>query len=239
MRRSTVTDQTKRPRWLRTFGTRERPKAVDGHALWAGPDAWFSIGALAPRRPRLVLLCPKAVPTEWWFTVDLQRDVALVQASYPADRRLSAFLRVVAGPGTAIVFVGDMDPVAIAQYLAARSMLAASDGQHLLYGGMNDAWLAAMRASSKPRQTALRIRLDRDEERLLRHLESAVDLAELLGPSGAALLRSGYKIELEAGLNPTLHGSAVKRWVVRYVRLLAARRRLAARHRLRVVRLRS
>jgi hypothetical protein len=115
-----------------------------------------------------------------------------------------------------------MDPVAIAQYLAAQRMLAAVGGPHLVYGGMNDAWLEAMAESTWP-LARLSIRMGRPEMRLLRVLESEVRMDELLGPGCARLLQSGFKVELEAGLNPAFHGAAHRRWVLGYLRAVAAR----------------
>jgi hypothetical protein len=114
-----------------------------------------------------------------------------------------------------------MDPVAIAQYLAAQRMLTAVGGPHLVYGGMNDAWLEAMAESTWP-LARLSIHMGRPEMRLLRVLESEVRLDELLGPGCARLLQSGFKVELEAGLNPAFHGAVHRRWVLGYLRAVAA-----------------
>jgi hypothetical protein len=120
-----------------------------------------------------------------------------------------------------VVFVGDMDPVAIAQYLAAQRMLTEAGGPRLVYGGMNDAWLAAMAESTWP-LARLSIRMDRPEMQLLRALKAEVSLDDLLGPGCAKLLESGLKVELEAGLNPAFHGDAQRRWVLGYLRTVAA-----------------
>jgi hypothetical protein len=109
-----------------------------------------------------------------------------------------------------------MDPVAIAQFLEAERVLAGA-GARLEYGGMNDAWLKEMGASRWP-LARLSIRMSAPERRLLRVVESKVALDDLIGAGGARLLRSGFKVELEAGLNPAFHGPAHKRWVFRYLR---------------------
>jgi hypothetical protein len=116
-----------------------------------------------------------------------------------------------------------MDPVAVAQYLAARRMLREGNGPELVYGGMNDSWLAAIRRSvrrSLP-EKALRIRLDKAETRLWARLDASMDLEQLLGPEACALLRSGYKVELEAASNPAILKPAHKRWVFSYLRSVA------------------
>jgi hypothetical protein len=125
------------------------------------------------------------------------------------------------GAGIPVLFVGDMDPVAIAQFLAAKQVVASRSSPPLTYGGMNDAWLKAM-AESGWALKRLSIRLSRSEVRLLRALESAVDLDQLVGPECARLLQSGFKVELEAGLNPAFHSTAHIRWVLSYLRALAA-----------------
>ena len=178
------------------------------------------MNALVPPRPRLLLLCPKSVPAEWWFSPALQKEIGFLHAPFPADPRLSSAVRLFGPANPPVLFVGDMDPVAIAQYLAARQMLASPRSPHLLYGGMNDAWLGAMAKSDWP-LARLGIRMSRSEMRLLHALESVVLLEELLGPDCARLLQSGFKVELEAGLNPAFHTAAHKRWVWGYLRAVA------------------
>jgi hypothetical protein len=202
------------------FGTPERPQAVDGHALWADLSGWVSLTALAPRRVDLLLLCPKAVPTEWWYSAELQPGIGFLHVPFPADPRVGGVVRAFGSGRTPLLFVGDIDPVAIAQYLASRDMLAPLTQQPLLYGGMNDAWLAAMAGSQWP-LSQLSIRMGRAERRLLRAVDGAADLDLLVGPESAQMLRSGTKVELEAGLNPAFHGAAHRRWVFGYLRSVA------------------
>jgi hypothetical protein len=179
------------------------------------------VNALIPPRAEFLLLCPKAVPAEWWYSPELQKGVGFLHAPFPADPRLSDAVHLFGLAQAKVLFVGDMDPVAVAQYLAAQRMLAAAGGPQLLYGGMNDAWVAAIGESSWP-LARLSIRMSRSEVRLLHVLESEVRLDTLLGPDCAGLLRSGSKIELEAALNPAFHSAAHKRWVLGYLRSVAA-----------------
>ena len=142
---------------------------------------------------------------------------------YLADPRLAPTLQSLCPSGKPAVFIGDMDPVAVAQYIAAKGMLRASNGPKLLYGGMNDAWLAAIQRSRRRSlpADALRIPLDRAETRLWRRLEAAMDVEQLLGPEACRLVRAGYKVELEAASNPAILQPGHKRWVFGYLRAVA------------------
>jgi hypothetical protein len=179
------------------------------------------VNALVPSRATFLLLCPKSVPAEWWYSPELQKTVGFLHAPFPADPRLSDAVRMFARDPVPVLFVGDMDPVAIAQYLAAQRMFAATGALALAYGGMNDAWLNAMAESTWP-LARLSIRMSASEVRLLRALESATRLEDLIGPDCAALLRRGFKVELEAALNPAFHGPAHKRRLVGNLRDMAA-----------------
>jgi hypothetical protein len=125
----------------------------------------------------------------------------------------------------AAVFVGDMDPFSVVEYIETRRMLLASNGPTLLYGGLDDAWLAAIERSLKRgvRLTRVRIRLSRRETGLLRRIEGAIDLELLVGPRACSMLRSGYKIELEGATNPALYRKGHGRWVFRYLRSMVRR----------------
>jgi hypothetical protein len=64
----------------------------------------------------LLVLCPKRAPLEWWFAgKTVPRDVGIVCALYPTDRRAIALLKKLCR-GVAVVFVGDMDPYGIVLY---------------------------------------------------------------------------------------------------------------------------
>ena len=207
--------------WLSTFGTPDRPRTIDGHALWPGPKEWLVLNALIPAQAAFLLLCPKTVPAEWWYSSGLQKEVGFLYAPFPADPRLTGAVRLFGRAQAKVLFVGDMDPVAVAQYLAAKRMFAADGGPQLVYAGINDAWLAAIGRSRWP-PARLSIRLERPEMRLLRALDSEVRLDALVGPNCASLLRGGSKMELEAGLNPGIHRPSHKRWVLNYLRSVAA-----------------
>jgi hypothetical protein len=208
--------------WLSSFGTPQRPRKVDGHGLWPGPAGWSVAALRAPRRVDYVLVCPKTTPLDWWWAAGPPTGVAAVYSLYLADPRLAPTLRSLCPPGRPAVFIGDLDPVGVAQYLAAKAMLA-SDGITLLYGGINDSWLAAIRRSRRRRGPMgnLCLRLDRAETRLWRRLEAAMDVEQLVGPESCHLLRSGDKLELEAASNPGILRPGHRRWVFRHLRAMA------------------
>jgi hypothetical protein len=189
--------------------------------LWADKSGWLALNVLAPRHCDFLLLCPKAVPPEWWYSTQLHAGIGLLHVPFPADQRVGGVVRALGTGAMPLLFVGDMDPVAIAQYLAARDMLAMAPRRPLRYGGMNDAWLAAM-AESQVSLSRLSIRMDRGERLVLAALDAAVDLDALVGPESAEMLRSGTKVELDAAVNPAIHGPAQRRWIFGYLRSVAA-----------------
>jgi hypothetical protein len=178
------------------------------------------VNALVPSRAAFILLCPKSVSAEWWYSPQLQTAVGFLHAPFPADPRLTDVLRMFGPDQPPVLFLGDMDPVAIAQYLAAQRMFAATGGPELAYGGMSDPWLSAMGDSTWPlaRQS---IRMSAPEVRLLRALESSTRLEDLVGRNGAELLRTGFKVELEAALNPAFHSPAHKRRLLGHLQEVA------------------
>jgi hypothetical protein len=194
----------------------------DGEQLWLGPSDRDGVELLLPRRNSFVLVCPKSQPIHWWASQkSLPRDVAVVCWPHPTDPRARPILEaLIAGSrAAAAVFVGDMDPYAIVQYVETRRVLAGAD-RPVLYGGIDDAWLDAMERKLRPgsRLERLRIRLGTHEVRLLKRLDQAMNLDALVGVRCTSLLRDGYKIELEAATNPTLYDRRHGQWVLRHLR---------------------
>jgi hypothetical protein len=125
-----------------------------------------------------------------------------------------------------LVFVGDLDPPSIVQYVATRAALPAAVRKRLYFGGVDSAWLERMQPALR-RKIALaqiRIPLSASEKRLLRPIEEATDLGALLGASAAAMLRSGFTLELEGATNPGLFSDASTPWVFDLLRAAAKRR---------------
>jgi hypothetical protein len=59
----------------------------------------------------------------------------------------------------------------------------------------------------------LRIPLSRAERTLIRRLETAIDLDRMVGATAAAMLRLGFKLELEGAINPRFHRDSDTRWI--------------------------
>jgi hypothetical protein len=224
--RLSSSSEVTRDSWRSSFGTPQRPRSVDGHALWTAQAGWHVAGFRTPRRVDYVLVCPKMAPLDRWWAARPPRAVAAVYAVHLGDPRLAAVLRSLCPRGSRAVFVGDMDPVGIAPYLAAKAMLRAARGPALLHGGMNHEWLASIRRSLRPPRVSeedLRIPLDKDERRLWQRLETDSAVDQLVGPEACRILRSGYKLELEAASSPEILTSRHKQWVFRYLRSISER----------------
>ena len=210
------------PAVLSSFGTPQRPRRrADGEQLWLGRSALDCLDLRLPRKTSLLVVCPKAQPMTWLCArQSAPRDVAFVCGPHPSERRALPILQAISRSASAAVFVADMDPYAVVQYVETSRMLTGAKGPSLLYGGVDDAWLQAMeRALTQGRHLAqLQVPLSRPEMTLLKKIEQAIDLEHLLGPRSCALLRAGHKIELEGATNPALYGRSHSRWVFRYLR---------------------
>jgi hypothetical protein len=221
---------------LRAFGTPRHPRdAGDGEWLWAAADELHHVGLRLPRKSSLVIVTPKSHWLDWWEADGSLSGVTVVASSRPAEPRGLAVLELVAGRAPAL-FVGDLDPHHLVQFVETRRLMA-TRGLAIAFGGLSDAWWPAMERGIRGGFTLerLRIRLDRSERTLLARIERALDLDDLVGPRAAALLRSGYKIEIEAATNPALYARGHGRRVVRLLRAHAGtpsmrrRRRRSAR----------
>jgi hypothetical protein len=199
----TIRDARAWSRVTSTFGTPRRPRAgPDGYWLWEQAGWPQRIDILRPARTRLVLVCPKREPVGWWVANrTLPADVATFISSTPSDPRGLPLLESLAG-NAPVVFIGDLDPPALAQFVETQRMAAGR--VHVRYGGVNDAWLdhIASGLTGKWRFEHLCIPLAEDERALFAKLEDAIDVAGLVGPRGATLLRGGLKLEVEGATNP-------------------------------------
>ena len=94
-----------------------------------------------------------------------------------------------------LVFLGDMDPVDLLIYAWLRERLAP---RIVSYLGLGDELLASLEMSSTE---SIRIRCTRSERQAVALLNKVFpDYPDRIGDNCAALLRQGYKIELEAML---------------------------------------
>jgi len=206
---------------LSRFGTPHRPKPQDDGYLWLASRRGQRFRIYLPGKPTFLVICPKDVAMEWWSDAKaLAPDVVMACAPFPTDRHAVPILEPLYRRAAATVFVGDLDPFAIVQYVETRRALRDPKGPPLLYGGINDAWLEAIARSLKTGWSLDRIRisLSKSEMRLLALIERALDLEQLLGPRSCEVLRGGHKIELEGAANPQIYPPRHGRWIVEYLR---------------------
>ncbi len=210
-------------RVLARFGSPEKPRrGADGEQLWLGPSESQRIDLRLRRASGLLVVCTKPPLVGWWKDASrLPRDVATLTAPQLTDSTAVAVLSGLCRAGARAVFVGDLDPYALVQYIETRRLLARTAGCALLYGGVDDSWLVAMdRNSSRPSGVDVRIPLSRDELALLRLLEQSVDVGGIVGPRALSVLESGFKVELEGATNPSLYSARHGRWMLRRLRSL-------------------
>jgi hypothetical protein len=211
---------------LSPFGTPARPNRFAEEPLWLGRSAWLRAAVWLPTTPSLVVLSAKRSTVDWWWEGgQVPQDIGLIHTPLPADPRSSQLVGKVLPPKVPVAFVGDLDPFAIVQYVELRR--TAPFRQRLRFGGVDSAWLQAVRPRLRPQVPfeRLRIQLSAEEVRVLRMLEQAVLLERLVGPEAAALLRSGFKIELEGTTNPTLFRNDGKGWAFQLLRRAVTGRR--------------
>ena len=209
---------------LSLFGTPERPRTCDGESLWLGSRGQRSFDVRIPIDPKFLLFCPKSSPLQWWWADPrLPRDIGFICTPWLADPGSASVLAPLYRLAGGAVFVGDLDPIALALYVEARRVAIRMKGPSLQYGGVDDAWLAAMSRSLKARWSiaSLRIRLSKPETALLKRLDNAVDLEQLVGPQACSILRGGYKVEIEGAINPAFYRAGHRRWIFRHLRSVA------------------
>jgi len=139
-------------------------------------------------------------------------------ATLPYVRLIRRELAVVRRP---LSYIGDLDPYSLIVFLTLRVGGIAGEKSRepaldVEYAGINDSWLALCERHRN------RDRLPRDHGRLgvelqmstferesLRWLESLdIDWDAIVGPRSMALLRSGWKLELEGACNPGAYDAA-------------------------------
>jgi hypothetical protein len=125
-----------------------------------------------------------------------------------------------------------MDSFGLVQLVEARRVLREANGPRLVYGGIDDVWLAAMERTLKRgrRLDSISIPLMKHERTLLKRLDRALDLERIVGPRSAALLRSGFKIELEGATNPHLYSDRHGRWIFEHLAARAEKSNAGARN---------
>jgi hypothetical protein len=213
-------------RVLASFGTPARPRRHGDERLWLGPSDRQHVTLSVPGKPSFLVICAKSAPLVWRMADgSMPQDVGAVVAPFPADERAVALFRPLCLQAPASVFLGDLDPFSIVQYVELRRLLLEQTGRPLLYGGVDDAWLASSDRSLKRGLAVERIciALSRSEQSLLKRIERAIDIEQLVGRRSCSLLRSGYKLELEGASNPVAYRKDHGRWVFRRLRALVRR----------------
>jgi hypothetical protein len=207
-------------RVLSRFGTPERPRTYGEDPLWLGRQGQAYDLTLSPA-PTFLVICPKCdVVRGWWSQIALPRDLGSACASFPADPHALSIFRPLYRESVATAFVGDLDPLAIVQYVEIRRALRNPAGPPFLYGGINDVWLEAIRRSLAPqiRFERIRIALSGSEKTMVAQIDDALDLEALVGTQSSEILRGGYKLELEGATNPQIYPPRHTRWIVRHLR---------------------
>src|SRR5262245_41048216 len=121
---------------LSRFGSPARPKVSADEPLWLGPSGWSRVEVWLPPKPSVVVLSPKRSPLDWWLqTGQVPTDVGLIYSPYAADPRVLSLVGRALPPKVAVVFLGDLDPPAIVQYLELQR--AAPFRRRLRFGGLD------------------------------------------------------------------------------------------------------
>jgi hypothetical protein len=107
-----------------------------------------------------------------------------------------------------VVFIGDLDPIDLAMFVKLESVIPPA--VRLIYGGMDDEWLAKEKASRITPDATPYIRMRRTELRLWQALRDAhPSIKTTIGPNSAAFLDSGLSIEIEGAIQPCWHGETM------------------------------
>lgn len=178
--------RTEWARVLSRFGTPERPRTYGEEPLWLGRYGQ-SYDLCLPAVPTFLVISPKRDAIRWlWGQTGLPDDLGSACALYPCDPHAETVFRPLYRQSRATVFVGDLDPFAIVQYVETRRALRDSKGPPFLYGGINDAWLEAIRRSLMPqgRFERIQIALSQSENTLLTVIDRALDLEGRVGRRG-------------------------------------------------------
>jgi len=216
-------------RWqavLARFGSPARPRPSAAEPLWLGRSGWAHVATWLPPSASVVVLSAKRSPLDWWLEAgSVPAHFGLVYAPHAADPRVLPVVGAALPRRATVVFVGDLDPPAIVQYLELRR--TAPFRQRLRFGGVDSGWLEAVQGKLRAPVDLDRlcIPLSEEERRLLSLLEQAFPVQKLVGARAAAILRSGFKVELEGVTNPHLLGGKRDSWAFALLRRAAARGR--------------
>jgi hypothetical protein len=164
------------------------------------PNPWPPLQVLLPsrRRPaRALYLTKSSVLTRWITEGLLPRDLAvLCRPGLPTKEYLGE-LRERVARAQQTIFIGDLDPLDLHVYVALRPI------GEIDYGGINDACLQLCERNLKRgrRLESVMFRMRAAEARHFAIIDSLVDVTAIVGPRSHALLRAGWKLELEGATN--------------------------------------
>jgi len=200
-------------RWVGEEWQRAISFAWDGRRRSPVPGPWpLELYPASQRATRLLLLTKPYLARVWIRTrLFPPRTDAFVSYGVPSRRVFDVVRGHAKRLGAIVQFVGDLDPLDLAAYVALgaggapvgkrrRAALA------VRYSGVDDRWLSACERNSRHLPLAsFTIELSRGERDQLAALELAgLDLDATVGPRSAAILRAGYKLEIEGATNPAI-----------------------------------
>ena len=200
-------------RWVSDEWQRAITFAWDGRQRSPVPGPWPVELFTADRRARRLLLLTKPFLVRVWLRAGVfpEDTDAIVSYGIPSNRVCDVVRDHAARIRGALLFVGDLDPLDLAVY-AALGAGGASVGRRrraalqVRYAGVDDRWLAACERNRRRTGGRSTILLSRGERDQLAALERAgLDLEGTVGPRCAALLRAGYKLEIEGATNPAIY----------------------------------
>ena len=197
-------------KWIGNAWHRAVSFAWDGRQRSPVPGPWPLEVYAAPAPAEHTLLFTKPFLLRLWLRAGRlpPRTDVLVHYGVPSAR-VCDLVRAQLPPGRRALFVGDLDPLDLAVYVAfRRGGVGPGRGRSVpvTYAGIDDRWLELCRRYARKPGLGTLIRLSGRERQQLRALERAgLDFEATGGIRCSALLRSGYKLETEGATNPHLY----------------------------------
>ena len=166
---------------------------------------------------------------EWIFPHGTVPDDVMIIQRYGllSTAYVRLIRREVAAAGCPLHFVGDLDPLDLTVLLSLRvggigGETSDEPSLDVTYLGVSDSWMALCGrhrvATFRDRPKSVMIPLTPFEQAQLRWLESRdVEWDAVVGAESMAILRSGWKFELEGASNPHLHDGEFPRVLRAYL----------------------
>lgn len=184
------------------------------------PQGWTPLSYyLGNRAPKVVLLFTKPYLLRQWLEASaLPEDVhAVVHYGLPSKAVFKHLDRSLLPLRARLVFVGDLDPMDLSVYLEYRRRTQLAP----VFGGIDDQWLQLCerwpRGDHSLRRSMIAMEpVERSHMALVR--QHVPELDRLVGARAAAVLSSGYKIELEGATNPDLYEKPLAPALLHYLK---------------------